>query len=162
MEKDLSLEGTKYNAAAGMVMNIIQKMIDIANKKNFFVYEYINGTLLMIDPGMSAEEGLQLLHDIRAGKVNIEFYDTINDHMAGDVANNMEKLAKKNDFVISNVNGTIFRASKNMKAKDILDTLAQVRKARRTRYEKATSMLQKKSVADQTVNIAQHKQNEER
>jgi hypothetical protein len=116
----------------------------------------------MIDPGMSAEEGLQLLHDIRAGKVNIEFYDTINDHMAGDVANNMEKLAKKNDFVISNINGTIFRASKNMKAKDILDTLAQVRKARRTRYEKATSMLQKNSVADQTVNIAQHKQNEER
>ena len=64
MEKDLSLEGKKYNAAAGMVMNIIQKMIDIANEKNFFVYEYINGTLLMIDPGMSAEEGLQLFFKI--------------------------------------------------------------------------------------------------
>ena len=141
MKKDLSLEGIKYNAAAGNVMDVIQKMIDIANEKEFFVYEYINGTRLMIDPKMSAEEGLQLLHDIRAGKVNIEFYDTINDHMAGDAANNMEKLAKDNDFVISNINGTIFRVSKNMSAKDILDTLAQVRKARKSRYEKATQQL---------------------
>ena len=142
MKKDLSLEGEKYNAAAGNVMDVIQKMIDIANEKKVFVYEYINGTLLMIDPKMSAEEGLQLLHDIRAGKVNIEFYDTINGHMAGDVANNMEKLAKDNDFVISNINGTIFRVSKNMNAKDILDTLSQVRKAA---YEKATQQLKKET-----------------
>ena len=142
MKKDLSLEGEKYNAAAGNVMDVIQKMIDIANEKKVFVYEYINGTLLMIDPKMSAEEGLQLLHDIRAGKVNIEFYDTINGHMAGDVANNMEKLAKDNDFVISNINGTIFRVSKTMNAKDILDTLSQVRKAA---YEKATQQLKKET-----------------
>ena len=142
MKKDLSLEGEKYNAAAGNVMDVIQKMIDIANEKKVFVYEYINGTLLMIDPKMSAEEGLQLLHDIRAGKVNIEFYDTINGHMAGDVANNMEKLAKDNDFVISNINGTIFRVSKNMNAKYILDTLSQVRKAA---YEQATQQLKKET-----------------
>ena len=141
MKKDLTLEGVKYNAKAGNVMDVIRKMVDIANEQNVFVYEDINGTPLMIDPGMSAEEGLQLLRDIRTGRVNIKFYEAI--RSVSDVVNNMEKLAKDNDFVISNINGTIFRVAKNMSADEILNTLAVVRKAEKAKYEKATQQLNK-------------------
>ncbi len=151
-----TLPGIKYNAPAGNIRDIIQKMLDVANREDSFVFESLNGTLLVVEPGMSVDDAMNLLHEIRSEKKKTIIHDTIKDYSAGDVAKSMEKLAKDYDIVISDVNGTIFRIFKGMSAEDALNALTNVRKIEKLRF--ASQKLQK----DQTssMQMGQYLQNQ--
>ena len=151
-----NLPGIKYNAAAGSMADAIQKMIELANKEDSFVYESLNGTLLVVEPGMSADDAMNFLHDIRSGKKKTVFYDTIRDYSSGEAAKNMEALAQDNDIVISNINGTVFRIFKGMSAEEALDTLENVRKMKELRVASQKLQKDKKSA----IQLTQHLQNQ--
>ena len=127
MDKQQTLQGIKYDAKAGSVGETVQKMLEIANKEHAFVYETINDTPLVVEPGMSEDSVFELLHDIRSGKKKIAFYNPIKDFSVEDIAKSMEILAKDNDIVISDVNGTPIRIFNGMTAKNVLDTLQKIR-----------------------------------
>ncbi|MBE6444428.1 MAG: hypothetical protein E7020_07190 [Alphaproteobacteria bacterium] len=136
MGKDYKEKGVKYIAAAGsLVAFTVDDMLKIAKCEDAFCYTDINGTPLVVEPEMSFDEAIQSLRDVRAGKMKIAVYDTINDFSVGDVVKGMEKLAKKNDFVISTVNGTTFRIKKDMTAKNALDTIENIRQNEFLQYK---------------------------
>jgi hypothetical protein len=121
MIKTLVFKGIKYNGVQESIQSTIQKMLDLANKEKSFVYGYINGTPIVIEPNMSFDEAIDTIHDIRHGKITIAICsDTANNISPVDMAKSMAVLAKQNDFVISSFNGIVFRILKNMSAEDAI------------------------------------------
>lgn len=155
-----TLPGIKYDARAGNMYEQIQKMLDIANKENSFVYESLNGTLLVVEPGMSVDDAMNLLDEIRSGKKKTIFYNSVLDYLASrdvkHVANIIEEITQDNDIVVSNIQGTVFRAFKGMNAEDVLNAFEAVKKIEELRF--ASQKLQK----DQTssMQMGQYLQNQ--
>lgn len=121
MTKPMIQRGVKYNAPAGVIMDILQKMVDTANKENAFTYEWLNGTLTVVEPGMTAEQALQFVHAVRKEEIRVEFFgDGANGLSPTQVAKKVENLAQYNDMVIFPVAGGVFRVSHGTTAEDIM------------------------------------------
>lgn len=153
MTKPMISRGIRYNAPAGVIMDILQKMVDIANEENAFVYEWLNGTLTVVEPGMTAEQALQFVHAVRKEETKVEFCDVTYALSAGK---KIEKLAKDNDMVLFSFGKDVFRVSKGATEKDIMEILPRHNINERFNYaaNKIDELAEKRS-AEQKQSIAQ-------
>ena len=121
MTKPIIQRVVKCNAPVGVIIDILQKMVDIANKENAFTYEWLNGTLTVVEPGMTAEQALQFVHAVRKEEIRVEFFgDGANGLSPTQVAKKVENLVQYNDMVIFPVAGGVFRVSHGATAEDIM------------------------------------------
>lgn len=112
----------------------IKKMLKKAKKENAFCYTQLHGKPFIVEPDMSFNEAEQAWNDVKSGKTKVAIHNNMNCRSAGEVAEGMEELAKENDFVIGNVNGTIFRIEKGMTARDVYNTIESIRQDNFLRY----------------------------
>ena len=122
-------KGVKYNSTQDNMLFTIKGMLELAKKQDAFCYSFDNGVPFIVEPEMSFNEATQALHASKTGKTKIAFVDYMDYRFAGDIYEEMEKMAKDCDFVISNINGTIFRIKKDMTAEDALNTVNNIRQA---------------------------------
>lgn len=111
-------------------------MTEIAKKENAFCYTDVNGTPIVVEPGMNLDEAVKAFRDARDGKCKVAIYDTKNDFSAGAIFKGMAKMAKDNDFVICSVNGTAFRIKRGMTEQDASNILESIRQDEFLEYQK--------------------------
>lgn len=120
------IRGVHYESVAGAFIPQLEKMIEIANKENAFVYESFNGVPFMVEPGHQPDDAKNYMQFTTSKERKIVIHDTIKDYKISDSLQAMTDLAKENDVVISRVQGRDFRVFKGMTFEEVFESFKTV------------------------------------